>query len=230
MSLKTLIRLAGSLALAGILLVGCSGSNGSNGTAGAAGAQGLSTGNLSGSVVDSATKASLAGATVAVNPAVASNVTTDTNGNFSFTNIPIGSYQVVVSMTGYNQFTSSIIPVVAGVTSTTQLMIVHGPYQAPLISGLASQLNVGYDTPVTVSSSVTDPNSLPVTCQWTITSPLATAPVLSGSTSCSSVSFTTDTFAALAQNDPSLVDPVGDYWLTETPSSLSAIMRWAAIL
>ncbi len=209
MSLKTLIRLAGSLALAGILLVGCSGSNGSNGAAGAAGAQGLSTGNLSGNVVDSVSQASLAGATVAVNPAVASNVTTDTNGNFSFTKIPIGSYQVIVSMTGYNQFTSSIIPVVAGVTSTTQLMIVHGPYQAPLISGLSNQLNVGYNTPVSVTSSVTDPNNLPVTCKWTITSPLATAPVLSGSTSCSSVSFTTDTFAALASNDPSLVDPVG---------------------
>ncbi len=209
MSLKTLIRLAGSLALAGLLLVGCSGSNGSNGVAGAVGAAGLSTGNLSGNVVDSVSQAPLAGATVAINPAVASNATTDANGKFSFTNIPIGSYQVIVSMTGYNQFTSSIIPVVAGVTSTTQLMIVHGPYQAPLISGLASQLNVGYFTPVTVTASVTDPNNLPVTCQWTITSPLATAPVLSGSTSCSSVSFTTDTFAALASNDPSLVDPVG---------------------
>ncbi len=41
MSLKTLIRLAGSLALAGILLVGCSGSNGSNGAAGAAGFAGV---------------------------------------------------------------------------------------------------------------------------------------------------------------------------------------------
>lgn len=42
MSLKTLIRLAGSLALASLLLVGCSGSNGSNGAAGAAGALGAS--------------------------------------------------------------------------------------------------------------------------------------------------------------------------------------------
>ncbi len=215
MSLKTLIRLAGSLALAGLLLVGCSGSKGSNGAtgatgpAGAAGASGLSTGNLSGSVVDSASQTPIAGATVAVNPAVTANATTDSNGNFSFTNIPIGSYQVIVSMTGYNQFTSSVIPVVAGITSTTQLMIVHGPYQAPLISGLSNKLNVGYATPVTVNSTVTDPNNLSVTCKWTITSPLTSAPVLTGSTSCSSVSFTTDSFPALASMNPSLVDPVG---------------------
>lgn len=212
MGLKKLIRLAGFLALAGLLLVGCSGSNGSNGAngePGIPGAPGLSTGSLSGSVADSTSQAAIAGATVALNPAAAANVSTDANGNFVFSNIPIGSYQVMVSAPGYNQFTSSIIPVVAGVTSTTQLMIVHGPYQAPLISGLANKLNVGYSTPVTVNATVTDPNNLPVTCTWTISSPLATAPVLSGSTSCSSVSFTTDTFTALASNDPSLVDPVG---------------------
>ena len=212
MGVRKLIRLAGFLALAGVLLVGCSGSNGSNGsngTNGTNGTPGLSTGSLSGTVVDSASQAPISGATLALNPAAGANATTDANGNFVFSNIPIGSYQVIVSASGYNQFTSSIVPVVAGITSTTKLLIVHGPYQAPLISGLSNQLNVGYFTPVTVSASVTDPNNLAVTCKWTITSPLSTAPVLSGSTSCSSVSFTTDTFTALASMDPSLVDPVG---------------------
>ncbi len=201
MSLKRLIKLVSFLVLAGILLVGCSGSNGSNG---ASGAPGLSTGNLSGTVVDSVSQAPIAGATVAIDPAVAANVSTDTNGGFIFSNVPIGPYQVVVSASGYNQFTSSIIPVVSGVTSTTQLTIVHGPYQAPLISGLSNQLNVGYYTQITATANVIDPNSLQVTCQWTLSSPLSVAPVLSGATSCSSVSFTTDTFTALASLDPSL--------------------------
>lgn len=212
MSFKRVIRLAGLLVLASTLVIGCSGkngSNGANGTDGINGTNGLSTGTLSGTVVDSASQTPIAGATVALNPAAAANASTDANGNFVFSDIPIGSYQVVVSASGYNQFTSSIIPVVAGITSTTQVAIVHGAYQAPLIAGLNNQFNVGYHAAVTVTAAVTDPNNLPVTCQWTITSPLSTAPVLSGSTSCSSVSFTTDTFDALVANDPSLVDPVG---------------------
>ncbi len=200
MSLKRLIKLASFLSLAGILLVGCSGSNGSNG---APGVPGLSTGSLSGTVVDSVSQTPIAGATVAIDPAVATNISTDTNGGFIFSNIPIGPYQIIVSSTGYNQFTSSIIPVVAGVTSTTTLMIVHGPYQAPLISGLSNMLNVGYATSVTMTPTVTDPNNLPFTCKWTISSPLSVAPVLV-SPSCSYVSFTTDTFTALASMDPSL--------------------------
>ncbi|MCL4478725.1 MAG: carboxypeptidase regulatory-like domain-containing protein [Deltaproteobacteria bacterium] len=212
MNLKRVVQLASFLALAGVLSAGCSGSNGSTGPAGAAGTPGtpaLSTGSISGTVLDSATQKPITGATVAINPAVAANVSTDTNGGFVFSNIPIGSYQAVISASGYNQFTSSIIPVVAGVTSTTQLIIVHGPYQAPLISGLLNKLNVGYASNVTLNANVTDPNNLPFTCQWTISSPLSTAPVLSGSTSCLSASFTTDTFAALASMNPSLVDPVG---------------------
>jgi len=206
MNLKKLIKLATFLLMASILAIGCSGKNGSNGepgAPGAPGAPGLSTGSISGTVIDNSTQLPVAGATVAINPAVASNVSTDTNGGFAFTNIPIGSYQLIVSASGYNQFTSSIIPVVAGVTSTTQLMIVHGPYQAPLISGLSNKLNVGYATTVTLNPTVTDPNNLPVTCTWTISSPLSVAPTLFN-TSCSSASFTTDTFTALASMDPSL--------------------------
>ncbi len=221
MSFKKIVRLASLALLAGVLIAGCSGSNGSNGTNGTSGtngsngtngtngAPGLSVGSISGTVVDSVSLAPIAGATVAITPAVASNATTDAGGGFSFTDVPIGSYQAVVSISGYNQYTSAVIPVVAGVTSTTQLLLVHGPYQAPLISGLANQLNVGYGTQVTVTTAVSDPNNLSYTCAWTISSPLATAPALSNTTSCSSVSFTTDTFAALASMDPSLVDPVG---------------------
>lgn len=208
MNMKQIFRLAMYLVLASVLVVGCSGKNGSNGEPGAPGAPGLSTGSIIGTVLDSATQSPITGATVAINPAVASNVSTDTNGKFGFSNIPIGSYQLIVSASGYNQFTSSVIPVVAGVTSTTQLMIVHGPYQAPLISGLSDKLNVGYNTVITLNPTVTDPNNLPVTCTWSIASPLAVAPKLFN-TSCSSVSFTTDTFTALISNDPSLVDPVG---------------------
>ena len=184
MSLKTLIRLAGSLALAGILLVGCSGSKGSTGAAGAAGAPGtpgLSTGSLSGTVVDSASQTPIAGATVAITPAVAANVSTDTYGKFSFSNIPIGPYLVVVSASGYSQLTSGFISVAAGVTATTTLSLTPSFVSQSLITWPRSYYvdaydvglyDVGYGQSISINANVTDPDypASALTYTWTVQS------------------------------------------------------------
>lgn len=91
-----------------LLLFGCSGDNG---------APGSSTGTIKGTVTSSLTAVPVAGATVTTSPALqgAAAITTDTNGNFTANNFPIGTYQVTVAKTGYTSQTVSV-----SVTTTTQ--------------------------------------------------------------------------------------------------------------
>ncbi len=191
MGIKRFVKFLSFFALALVMVVGCSsgkngsngtdGINGTNGTNGTNGASGISTSSLSGTVVNSATQSPIVGATVALNPAVTSNVSTDTNGDFTFTNIPIGPYEVIVSASGYSQLTSGFISVVAGVTATTLLSLTASPVSSSLITWPGSYYvdsldtgiyNVGYGATVQVTANVSDPN-YPVsalTYTWTVQS------------------------------------------------------------
>ncbi|MCL4478225.1 MAG: carboxypeptidase regulatory-like domain-containing protein [Deltaproteobacteria bacterium] len=214
MSFKKAFKLAAFLALVSILIVGCSGKNGNNGAngpSGANGAPGISTGTLSGTVVNSATQNPIANATIALNPAVAANVSTDTNGKFTFANIPIGPYEVIVSASGYNQLTSDSIAVVAGMTLTTILSLTPGPKQSPLITWPSNYYvnsldvglyNVGYGSTVNITANVSDPNysSSALTYTWTVTPypQYGGVETLLAGANTASINFTTDNFSNLS--------------------------------
>jgi uncharacterized repeat protein (TIGR02543 family) len=57
-------------------------------------------GNLSGKVVDASTGFGISGATVEI-AALSKSATTDSNGNYNIINIPVGTYTVLASKTGY---------------------------------------------------------------------------------------------------------------------------------
>jgi hypothetical protein len=86
---------------------------------------------LRGNVSDRATQSPLAGATVILmnsNPLV--GTTTDTNGNFRLTGVPIGKRQLKVSFVGYSPYVTELVNVTSG--KETILMI---PLDETVITG-----------------------------------------------------------------------------------------------
>lgn len=60
---------------------------------------------VSGTVLDDATKAPIAGATVTVDTVL--TVTTDSSGKFTFKQVPSGDFDFAVQASGYKAYTSS---------------------------------------------------------------------------------------------------------------------------
>ena len=233
MAFKRLLKLGGMFLLTIIVAIGCSGKNGSSGVPGAtgpSGTPGVSTGSLSGTVVDIATQKPVANATIALNPAVVSTISSDTNGNFTFTSIPIGPYRVIVSVAGYGQFTSSFISVVAGATATTTCSLTASPASPPLVTWPGSYYvdaldtgvyNVGYGGTVNVTARVSDPRypTSSLTYTWTVQSypqyGMGTYPVetqIAGANT-ASLTFTTDPILTQLSPDTSRdnVMPIAPY-------------------
>ncbi|HEX6849547.1 MAG TPA: carboxypeptidase regulatory-like domain-containing protein, partial [Chitinophagaceae bacterium] len=66
-----------------------------------------------GTVTDQVLQQPLAGATVTISP-LGKSVTTDDAGVFRFTNLPVGSYRIIISYTGYKEGVIENIAVYSG--------------------------------------------------------------------------------------------------------------------
>jgi len=110
-----------------LLLAACTGSTGPAGT------PALDTGTISGTV-KSSTGAAISGAAVTTNPATTS-ATTDSNGAFTFSSIPIGSYQVTATMTGYASAQQPGVGVAAGATTQVSLTLSPAANAAGSVTG-----------------------------------------------------------------------------------------------
>ncbi len=141
-----------------LVMAGCKGSTGS---------AGLSSGTISGSVVDTATKKPLPGALVTVSPALFS-ATTDTNGNFTIQNVPVGIYQITASMGGFISQTTGYISIVAGKTMNIPFQL-SAPPSVPIIANAGKdQWDVGYGAVVTIDGSAsTSASGKSLTYSWT---------------------------------------------------------------
>lgn len=143
-----------------LALSGCKGSTGS---------AGLSSGSITGNVIDTTTNKSLPGALIIVSPALFSS-TTDSNGYFTIQNVPVGIYQVGASSNGYISQTTGFISIVAGKTMNIpfKLSTIPSPVTNTVANAGPDQWNVGYGVSVTIDGSAsTSASGKPLTYTWT---------------------------------------------------------------
>jgi hypothetical protein len=140
-----------------LLLFGCSGDNGTNGT---------SSGTVAGQVIDTGGN-KLAGITVTPSPAVngVTNVTTDSNGNYTMT-IPNGNFNLTFAKAGYASQTISATIVA---TQTTTINVTLTQTAAAVVNVANAKFTNGSAT-LTASALVNDPalKGQPVTFTWTL--------------------------------------------------------------
>ena len=79
-------------------------------------------GTISGKVTDSSTGIGISGATITTNPAT-QTITTDTSGNYTISNVPVGIYTVTAAKTDYNTNSQSNVAVTANQTTTVNLTL-----------------------------------------------------------------------------------------------------------
>lgn len=103
-------------------VAGQDGAEGAAGPGGADGEDGVSTGTLSGTIVDAETGLGVVGAAVTTEPASGS-VTTDDTGAFSLDDVPVGVYGLIIAATGYGVQVFPGVSVVAGQTATIEIEI-----------------------------------------------------------------------------------------------------------
>lgn len=143
-----------------LVAIGCKGSTGS---------AGLSTGNITGSVVDTLTNKPIIGALITTSP-VQFSTTTDANGSFTIADVPIGIYQVTASMAGYISQTTGYISVVAGKALNIPFKLSSVPLPSTMVVANAgpNQWDVGYGAIVTIDGSAsTSASGKPLTYTWT---------------------------------------------------------------
>ncbi len=170
MSRKFIYFCLTAVIVVGLGMAGCKGAKGDKGDPGDPGSPGtaeVDKGNISGTVTDSSSGNGISGATV-----VSGNysATTDSDGKFTLSNLPVGVYKLTASAPNYNSAESDFVGVVAGQTSEVNfaLSAVQAPNQAPTVS-LSSQYQVGFGTVVNLSATVSDPDGDAVTCTWSQT-------------------------------------------------------------
>ncbi|RLF35092.1 MAG: hypothetical protein DRN03_05755, partial [Thermoplasmata archaeon] len=124
----------------------------------------LGYGNLSGKVTDKETSLAIEGVTMTLVGLEPSNVgtwntTTDTNGNYSFTNLKKGSYLLTISKDGYNPKTK-YIEVTAGQTITQDFQLV--PYTEATITydGEKIVISKGTANLTLINKTLNDPSLL----------------------------------------------------------------------
>jgi predicted CXXCH cytochrome family protein len=98
------------------------GPQGPAGTVGPPGPAGLSTGTLSGTVSDGT--AALVGASITTEPATQA-VVSDANGRFQIERVPIGTYRVQATLSGFRPATANNVLVNAGQTANVTLVLVR---------------------------------------------------------------------------------------------------------
>ncbi|GAO01494.1 carboxypeptidase regulatory-like domain-containing protein [Anaeromyxobacter sp. PSR-1] len=123
-------RHVSALAIAVLLLAGCSGNDGTPGPAGVQGPEGpqgtggtpaVDRGSIQGSI-KTAAGAGVAGVTVETSPATAT-ATSDDQGAFVLTDLPVGAYTVSATKSGYVTSTVAAVGVVGGAKSQVTLTL-----------------------------------------------------------------------------------------------------------
>ena len=109
-------------------------------------------GTVSGTVTDGTNP--LVGATVSLG---SRTTTTDASGNYSFTNIPAGTYPTMTaSLAGYNSSTATNIVVTDGGTTTQNFTLTLAPTSACLVDTTQSDFQTGVPTNVEMTTSPGD--------------------------------------------------------------------------
>jgi hypothetical protein len=106
---------------------------------------------ISGSIAGTVTNTSgvgIAGATVSYS---GSSVVTDSNGNYTLSNLSVGTYSVTASATGYQSSTQSNVNVTANNTTTANFTLASGTGQTYSISGTISPASIGSGTSLALS-------------------------------------------------------------------------------
>ena len=198
------------LAVLAVCATGC-GKNGSNGATGAPGATGATgapgtpgtnanaTGSIQGQLtyLIGSTPANASAVQVATLPAT-STATSDANGNYTLTNVPVGLYTVVFSGNGYTTAQVAGVSVVAGgTTSENYTLVAANPLV--LTGSVTPRGAVGFGTQVTATVTASGGTG-PYTYNWSWT-PAGNAPNTVNPTAIpltqngNQASFTSDTFA-----------------------------------
>jgi hypothetical protein len=95
-------------------------------------------GNVSGKVTNS-TGSAISGASVSFG---GGSTTTDANGNYSFTNIPAGTIQLVASATGYQSVTQNVT-VTGGTTVTANFSLTAASSSPGTVTGTVTNISTG---------------------------------------------------------------------------------------
>ncbi len=127
----------------------CEGPAGTNGAQGPPGAAAIDKGSIAGTVKDLDNLA-LTGVMVTTVPP-SSMATTDAQGNFTLSGVPIGSYSVVATFPGYTTYTLTGIGVAGGGTTNVRIALTIDPGAPSVISGVVTDSKNGPVGGATVS-------------------------------------------------------------------------------
>jgi hypothetical protein len=108
------------------------------------------TGTISGTVLNSS-GAAIAGASVSYS---GGSTTTVGNGTYALSNVPVGTYSVTASATGYQNSTQANVSVTANITTTLNFTLSNTGGQSYSISGTISPASIGSGTSVALSGPV----------------------------------------------------------------------------
>ena len=119
---RAIVVVIAAVALTGWLIAGCGGGGGGTDPAGA--------GSVSGATVDIVSRIGIDGLTVTVD---GQQAVTDNNGNFTVTDVPPGTWAVVVTETTLWEQAGEapFVVVVAGQTAAVGTILVRDPYFGP---------------------------------------------------------------------------------------------------
>ncbi|MBI5608432.1 MAG: carboxypeptidase regulatory-like domain-containing protein [Deltaproteobacteria bacterium] len=156
---------------------GVDGKDGAQGPKGESGDPASAKGTINGKVTAAADGSPLAGALVTSNP-LSLQVKSGADGTFALTGVPIGAYQLTVSLAGYTTTQINNVGVVALNTTNVGAALAADSKTggAPAIV-VASDLLAGYDANVALKATVTDPDSdaAKLSYQWAQTGGLPVA-------------------------------------------------------
>lgn len=172
---KKLSLMVSLLFIVALALTGCGGSDGAagaKGDTGAPGTPGSTTGTVSGTV-NGPNAAGLAGVKVS-NNITADTATTDSTGKFSLS-LPIGTYTLTFTLTGYTTATAAANVAAAGSSSVVTATMSQSASGLPSVVIATDKNEVGFGNTVNLKATVTPGSNggTVASYAWSITPPAA---------------------------------------------------------